>query len=141
MKKLLSLAVALLAFAAAPQLACAQAIVGTPLAVSSGNKANTSAAAVLPAVSGLRTWITGFTVTAGGATSASLVNVTVSDGTWTLTYAFGFPAGATAAAVPLVVTFPNAVPSSAVNTAITVTLPAGGSGNTNASVTAVGFQQ
>ena len=115
-------------------------IAGTPLAISSGNKANASAAAVLAAATGKLTYITGFQLTAAGATAASVVNATVSDGTWTLTYSFVFPAGVTAQATPLSVVFPIPIPATAANTAITVTLPAGGAGNTNASATAEGFQ-
>ena len=108
---------------------------------SSGNEANTNAVATLAAASGKTTWITGFTCTASGATAASVVEVTVAGViSGTMTFTFVAPAGATTAAVPLAVAFPYPVPASAVNTAIVVTLPALGAGNTNASVVATGFQ-
>ena len=113
----------------------------TPVTASSGNVAAASAVATLPGVAGKTTYVTGFQVTAAGATAAAVVNVTVT-GTvsGTLTYTFVFPAGATVAAQPLVVEFPEPVPASGTNTAIVVTLPSGGAGNTNAAVNAQGFQ-
>lgn len=113
----------------------------TALRGASGNVANGSAAATLAAAAGVTTYITGFVVTAAGATAASNVSVTVAGVTGgTMTYTFTAPAGATVAAQPLVVQFPAAIPASAVNTAIVVTCPALGSGNTHASVTATGYR-
>lgn len=112
----------------------------TALAVTSGNVANAIATATLPAAAGKRTWITGFTVTADGATAGLAVDVAVAGLANTLHYSFTFPAGATVGAAPLTVTFPAPIPSAAVNTAITVTLPASGAGGTNAAVNAYGFQ-
>lgn len=111
------------------------------LTASSGNVANASAAATLAAAAGETTYITGFEITASGATAAAVVTVTVT-GTigGTLSYTFVAPAGATAQATPLVVEFPRPIPASAANTAIVVTLPALGAGNTNATVVAHGFR-
>lgn len=107
----------------------------------SGNVANANAVATLAAAAGKNTFICGLTITAAGATAASVVSATVVGViTGTLTYTFVAPAGATVAATPLVVSFGTCVPSSALNTAIVVTLPALGAGNTNASVSAWGFQ-
>ncbi len=107
----------------------------------SGNKANLIAAATLPAAAGKTTWITGFEVTASGATAALPVTVTVTglQGV-NLSYTFTFPADPLAEAVPLIVQFPQPLPASAVNTAISVQLPASGAGGTNATVCAHGFQ-
>jgi hypothetical protein len=58
-----------------------------------------------------------------------------------MNYTFVFPIGALVPGNPLVVNFELAVPSSAANTAIVITCPAGGAGNTNASVSAWGYQQ
>lgn len=106
----------------------------------SGNQANAAAVATLAGVAGKTTWISGFEVTAAGSTAALVVLVTmtgpVTGGTWV----FVFPAGATVAAQSLIVEFVEPIPASALNTAIAITLPAGGAGNTNASVTAHGFQ-
>ena len=58
----------------------------------------------------------------------------------TLSYVFVAPTGATVAAAPLILAFHPPLAASAVNTAIVVTLPALGLGNTNAAVVAHGFQ-
>lgn len=113
----------------------------TPITAASGNVANANAVATLAGVASKTTYIQGFQLTASGATAASVVSVTVTGLiSGTATYTFTFPAGATAAAQPLIVEFPAPIPASAVNTAIVVTLPAGGSGNTNATANAQGFQ-
>lgn len=114
---------------------------GTSLSASSGNVANASAVASLAAAVGLTNYITGFQITASGATAASVVDATVTGLIGgTATYSFTFPAGATVGATPLVVTFPQAIPASAANTAITVTLPASGAGGAHASVNVFGFR-
>lgn len=106
----------------------------------SGNVANGSAAASLAAAASKTNYLTGFQCTASGATGALVVNVTVTGViTGTMTYSFVFPAGVTAQATPLIVTFPTPVKASATNTAITVTLPASGAGGTNAAVNVQGF--
>lgn len=116
-------------------------MVGTPITASSANAANAIATATLAAAAGKTTYITGFTVTASGATAGLAVTVTVAGViTGTMNYTFVFPAGVLVAAQPLIVTFPTPVPASAVNTAIVVTLPASGAGGTNATVNATGFQ-
>lgn len=110
------------------------------LGSSSGNKANASAAATLTPSSTTTAYITGFQVTASGATSGLPVTVTVAGllgGTQSFT--FVFPAGVLVGAQPLLVTFPNPLPASAINTAIVVTCPASGAGGTNAAVSAQGY--
>lgn len=112
-----------------------------PATSSSGNKANANAVATLAAAAGQTTYISGFEATASGATAGlpvSLTVVGVAGGT--MTYTFTAPAGVLVAAAPLQVQFRPPIPGSAVNTAIVVTLPALGSGNTNAAVVAHGFQ-
>lgn len=112
-----------------------------PVSASSGNVTNAAAEASIAAVASQMSWVTGFILTAAGATAAANVNATLAGVTGgTLTFTFVFPAGATVAATPLVVNFPNPIPSTAVNTAITVSLPAGGIGNLNASATIFGFR-
>jgi len=107
---------------------------------SSGNVANASAAASLAAVSGKTNYITGFQCTASGSTAGLAVNVTVTGLIGgTATYSFVFPVGVLVAAQPLTVNFTQPLKASAANTAITVTLPAGGAGNTNAAVSVQGF--
>ena len=115
---------------------------GTDITAASGNQANANAVATLPGVAAKTTYITGFEVTATGSTAALIVLVTVTGViTGTLTYVFVFPAGVTTPANTLTVEFSRPIPASGQNTAIVVTLPAGGAGNTNAAVVAHGFQQ
>lgn len=110
------------------------------VAKSSGNIANASAVAAMPAVAAKTNYITGFEVTASGATTGLAVTVTVAGILGgTLSYTFTFPAGVLVAAQPLTIEFPEPIPASAVNTAITVTCPAGGAGNTNTTVNVHGF--
>jgi hypothetical protein len=112
----------------------------TPVHAASGNVANASAAATIPAVAGKRAYVTGFEITAGGATAAALVDAALSGILGgTATYTFGAPAGAAVQAVPLIVKFQMPIPASAINTAIAITLPALGAGNTKAAVAIHGF--
>lgn len=115
---------------------------GDMLSAASGNVANASAVATLAGAASKTTYITGFVVTASGATAALVVNGTVTGLIGgTMTFTFAFPAGATVGATPLIVTLSRPIPASATNTSIVVTLPAGGAGNTNAAVTAFGFRR
>ncbi len=112
----------------------------TTVSASSGNVAAATATATLPAVAGKRTYINGFSVTGSGATGALVVNVTVVGLLGgTQTYVYTVPAGAALAAPGLVVNYPIALPASADNTAIVVSLPTVGAGNTNTCVNAYGF--
>lgn len=112
----------------------------TPLIAGSGNVANASAVATLTGTATTTVYLTGFEVTGAGATAGSVVTVTVAGllgGTRSYTYTFA--TGAAVGNVPLVVQFNSPLPASAVNTAIVVTCPAGGAGNTNNTVVAHGF--
>lgn len=112
----------------------------TATSASSGNVANASAVATLAAVADKTNYLSGFTLTAGGATAGACVNATVTGLLGgTKTYTFCTPTGAAAAATPLSVGFVPPLPASAVNTAIVVTLPALGAGNTNAAANAQGY--
>lgn len=112
------------------------------LAASSGNVVAAAAVATLAAEVGKTTYVSGFILTAAGATAALVVNATIAGVLGgTMTFSFAFPAGVTLQATPLAVTFPYPIPASAVNTAIVVTLPSGGAGNTNAAAVAIGFRQ
>jgi hypothetical protein len=114
----------------------------TPLISASGNKANASAVATLTPSATTTAYLSGFECTAAGATTGLPVVVTVAGILGgTLSYIFSFPAGALLEAVNLLVEFNPPLPASAVNTPIVVTLPAGGTGNTNAATVAHGFQQ
>lgn len=118
-----------------------QPAAGTDLTSSSGAVAATTATATLAGAANKTTYITGFTVTGGGATAASIVTMTVT-GTisGTLTYLIPVPAGATAGIQPLNVQFTRPVPASGQNVSIVASAPSFGAGNTNACVTATGFR-
>lgn len=113
----------------------------TPLHASSGNVANASAVATLAGAAGQTTYCTGFEITSGGATAAALVVATLAGVLGgTQSFIVGAVAGAALQNTPLTVEFNMPIPASAVNTAITLTLPALGAGNTNAAVTIHGFR-
>jgi hypothetical protein len=113
----------------------------TPLIAGSGVVANASAVATLSGAASVTTHLTGFEVTAGGATNSGLVEVVVSGLLGgSRSYVFGVPAGPTVPAVPLTVDFSAALPASAVNTSIVVTVPALGAGNTHCAVVARGYR-
>jgi hypothetical protein len=112
----------------------------TALIAGSGNVANASAAATLTGTAATTVYITGFEITGSGSTAALPVTVTVAGLLGgTRSYTYNFAAGVLVGNQPLVVTFYPPLPASAVNTAIVVTCPAGGAGNTNNTVVAHGY--
>lgn len=134
---LISEGAARLSIITAPSVA---SIAGTSVNASSGNVAAAAAVATLPAVASRTTYITGFEITGAGATAGSVVLATLTGLLGgTATYAVAVPAGVLVGVTPLVVQFSRPMPASAVNTAITLTLPSLGAGNTNAAVVAHGF--
>lgn len=113
----------------------------TPIVATSGNQANGVATATLAASLTQKTWITGFEVTGSGATTGLDVTVMVTNVLGvTLSYTYTFTAGALVANTPLIIEFVKPLPTAAVNTAIAVSCPAGGLGNTNNTVVAHGYQ-
>ena len=107
----------------------------------SGNVAATATTATITATATTTAYITGFEVTGAGATAASVILVTVTGlKGGTATYNLVIPAGVTTAINPLIISFPEAMSASAVNTSIVVNVPSFGTGNTNASVVAHGYQ-
>jgi hypothetical protein len=113
----------------------------TPVVASSGVVANAAAAASIAAVAGKTSYLSGFQCTALGATAVGNVTVAVTGAAGgTLSYKFQFPVGVTAIAAPLNMAFNPPIAASAPNTAITVTLPAGGAGNTDAVTNVQGYQ-
>lgn len=112
----------------------------TKVQATSGVVANAAATATLAGVANKTTYLTGFAVTGMGATTGASVDVTITGPTTTLHYVFPVPAGATTGAAPLVVELADPIPASAVNTAIAVSAPAFGLGNTAACVSAHGYQ-
>lgn len=114
----------------------------TTITGTSGNLANGSAVATLAAASGKTTCIIGFDITGTGATVGLPVVITVAGligGSMTFTHAA--VAGALLPNNMMSIRFPDGgIPANAVNTAITVTCPALGAGNTNNVVNAYGYQ-
>jgi len=108
---------------------------------SSGNVANATATATIPAIPGKITYLSGLMITGAGATAGAVVNPTItglSGGTVTLTYTSA--TGAAVGNAPLFLDFDPDLPASAPNTAIVVSCPALGTGNTNNTVIAWGYQ-
>lgn len=115
---------------------------GVEVTASSGNVAAATATATLAAATGKVTYICGFAATAGGATAAATVNLTVTNVvTGTMTYNFSAALGVDAPSPPLVVTFNPCVSANAPNTTIPVSMPTLGAGNAHASVNAWGYQR
>lgn len=114
----------------------------TAVVASSGNVANAQAVATLAGAANMTTYISGFTITATGATVAAAVTPTVTGviGGVTLSYTVAAIAGVNANLPTINVSFPYPIPASGTNTSIVVTLPALGGGNTNATVSAYGFR-
>lgn len=114
----------------------------TSLSASSGNVAASAATATLTGAANVTTYISGFQVTGGGATAASVIDVTVTGLLGgTATYNIPVPAGATLGINPLIVTFYPPIPASAANTNIVVSAASFGAGNAKATVNAQGFRR
>lgn len=94
--------------------------------------------ASLAAVFGKTNYICGFVITSGGTTAAAVVNATVA-GTvsGTMNFSYVFPSSGQGV---LGVAFPQCIIASASNTAITVSVPAGGTGTT-AALSVWGYRQ
>lgn len=106
----------------------------------SASGANAIETASLPAVSGKTNFVCSVTFTADGATAGLAVAPTITGLLGgAATYSFNFPTGALIGAQPLVLNFNPCFPASATNTAISAALPAGGSGNTQASANIYGY--
>jgi hypothetical protein len=121
-----------------PLAAADSATTTTPINVTASATATTgSFSASLAAVQNKTNYICGFVITSGGTTTAAVVNVTAT-GTisGTLNYAYVFPSSGQGV---LGVAFPQCIIASGQNTAITVIVPAGGTG-TNAALSVWGYR-
>jgi hypothetical protein len=111
--------------------------------VNGASGAAQSNAATLPATANRTQYLEGFDITGGGATAASIIEVSVTGlAGGTIKYELNILAGVTGpmnAQGGFSVRFPEPLPASGTNTAITVTVPSFGAGNTNASVVAYGY--
>ena len=112
------------------------------LTSSSGNVSNATAIATLAGAAGKTTYIQGFVVTGSGSTVALPVTATVTGtvgGTMHFTYCAS--SGVLLGNSPLIVDLSGCpISASAQNTAISVSCPAMGLGNTNNAVVEYGFQ-
>jgi hypothetical protein len=125
------------AFAQSPPLGS-----GTQITASSGNVAAATATATLPAAVGKVTYICGFSITSAGSTGAAVVSPTITNMiTGTMTFTYASVAGVTLANPPLIVPFTPCLPAATPNTTIPVSMPSLGAGNTNATVSAWGYQR
>ncbi|HZS57544.1 MAG TPA: hypothetical protein VFA65_24300 [Bryobacteraceae bacterium] len=112
---------------------------GASVQFSSAHGGATNVTASFGGASGVTTYLNGFIITSSGSTSAAAVNATVSDGHWTLNFAYVTQSGVTTSNLPYVVNFPTPLPATTQQTAITITLPSLGTGNTQAAVVIYGF--
>ena len=113
----------------------------TSVNATSGVQANATATATMPAVVGKRNYVTGFSITGSGATAAAAVTATLTGlmGGATMNYTVTAVAGVALANPSLIVSFPKPIPASALNSAITLTVPALGAGNTRSMANIHGF--
>jgi len=114
----------------------------TVVGASSGNVAAAVAAATIAAGGATkRSYLTGFDFTSAGATAASVVTGTIT-GAAGGTRSFTVPvvAGVTLGNEPVRMTFNPPLPAAALNSAITVSVPSLGAGNTNATMNTYGYQ-
>lgn len=119
----------------------------TPLQKSLSSGGAAAIAPALPATPGKTNYLEGFEISGSGATAASVieVNITGLNG-GTLYYELPIVAGVTLAAFPLIgpvyaIHFPEPIPATGVNVAITLNVPSFGAGNTASSATLYGFQK
>lgn len=108
---------------------------------STGNVAAATATCTLPAALGKTTYITGFDITASGATIGSVVTCTLTNtGSGTHSYTFAAAAGVLLSDTPLTKSFPTPLSATATNTAPVLSCPSLGTGNTNMTINADGFE-
>lgn len=113
----------------------------TPVSCSTGNIAAATATCTMPATSGKFTYITGFDITASGATVGSVVTCTLTNtGSGTHSYTFAATAGALLSDTPLIKTFSTPLKATASNTSPVLSCPSLGTGNTNMTINADGYQ-
>lgn len=105
---------------------------------------NTEMVATMPAVPGFRNVLCGFDISGGGATAASAISITTTGCAAGTNPALRLvvPAGATtnAANTAWSPKYPLGIEAALVNTAISVTVPAFGAGNTGAAINLYGYR-
>jgi len=96
----------------------------------------------IPATVGQDSYCTGFVITGLGATAASGVTATLSGTSATaLNFVVAVPVGVTTGITPLMVVFGEPLQSTSQNTAIVLTVPSFGAGNTLAAATLLGYNE
>ena len=148
-KYVLGLAASLLLSSPALATGCNSGAIATPqpnFTATSGNVAAATATATLAAPPAQMRWnITGFEITGLGATAGAGVSVTISGldagagATSTATYSFASVTGVTLQDTPLTVSFAACPITGLPGTAVSISMPSLGSGNTNAAVNIHGF--
>jgi len=112
-----------------------------PQTATSYQVANTAASASIPGTAGKTSYLTNALITAAGSTAGAAVQGSITGINPTpIAFVFVFPTGVLVGAQPLELTFDPPLQATGLNTAIVVSLPAGGSGNTAACVSVTGFQ-
>lgn len=112
-----------------------------PVSCATGNVAATTATCTMPATTGKTTYVTGFDITASGATLGLAVTCTLTNtNSGTLSYTFVVTAGALLADNPLIRAFAPPLKATASNTAPVVSCPSLGTGNTNMTINAYGYE-
>lgn len=108
---------------------------------SGDNQANAALSASLPAAVGKTTYLTGLSISGGGSTAGAAVAGSLTGllgGTRAFTVIV--PAGALVPMQPLTLNFNPPLPASGLNTAIALSVGAGGAGNAGISAMLTGFQ-
>ncbi len=117
----------------------------SPINASATSGGAAQVAPALPATAGKTNFIEGFDVTGGGATAASIIEISITGAAGgTMYFEMNILAGATGpcnAQGGLFIRFPEPIPATGANTAITVTVPSFGAGNTKSACTVYGFQK
>jgi hypothetical protein len=119
----------------------------TPIVKSASSGGAAQITPALPATVGKTNYLEGFDISGSGATAASVIEVNIAGiNGGTIYYELPIVAGVNLAAFPLSgpvysVRFPEPIPATGANVAITLTVPSFGAGNTNSSATLFGFQK
>ena len=105
--------------------------------------ANVEANPTFPAVAGKTNYISGLSITGGGATAAALITANlqgiINNGIANASWILAVPAGVTLGIEPIVVTFDPPLPATAANLLVGLTVPAFGAGNTKVAAAIWGF--
>jgi hypothetical protein len=119
----------------------------TPIVASATSGGAAAIAPALAATAGKTNFLEGFTITGSGATGASVIEASITGlNGGTIYYELPIVAGVNLGAFPLTgnefwVNFPEPIPATGADVAITLHVPSFGSGNTNSAAVLYGFQK